>query len=208
MSRAMDQRFDRDTAPDVERTDPFRRIDLVSGNRKQVGTQFVHARGDLANRLRCIRVEADAMLVGNFRDVGDRLNRADLVVGVHDADQAGVGCDRLADIIGIDEAGAIDWNITHGHAKLGEMVAWLQRRRVLDLRRDDVRWTLVRRAAYALERKVVRFAAATCENDLVRRAAEQRRDLPSRVFQCGFGRRRCPMATGRISVAGPPAMAA
>ena len=142
------------------------------------------------------------MFVGNSRDFGDRLNRADLVVGVHDADQAGVRCDRLADIIGINETAAIDGNIAHGHAKLGEMVAWLQRRRVLDLRRDDVRWPLARRAACALERKVVRFAPAAGEHDLVRGAAKQRRDLLPRIFQCCFRRRRRPMATGGISVAG------
>src|SRR2546421_11723657 len=38
------------------------------------------------------------------RDLLDRLERPDLVVGVHDADQDGAGLDRAADLIGIHQA--------------------------------------------------------------------------------------------------------
>jgi hypothetical protein len=46
------------------------------------------------------------------------LDRTDLVVGVHDADEHGVGGDHPPKVVGIDEAGAVDRQPRHARPEL------------------------------------------------------------------------------------------
>src|SRR5438105_2874885 len=91
---SVDQRLERCPGPDVERADSFRGVQLVAGQREQVDPQFVDGRPDFADRLRGIGVHRDPALSRERRDLLDRLERPDLVVGVHDADQDRTRLDR------------------------------------------------------------------------------------------------------------------
>lgn len=71
---------------------------------------------------------------------------------------------------------------------------------MLDASRDDVIALVAKREECALERKVVCFAAAARENDLVIVAAEQRRDLAARGVEGRFSRGRRPVPAGWIAV--------
>jgi len=71
---------------------------------------------------------------------------------------------------------------------------------MLDASRDDVIALVAKREESPLERKVVCFAAATCENDLVIVAAEQRRDLAARAVEGRFSHGRRPMPARWIAV--------
>ena len=51
---------------------------------------FMHVDGNLADGLHGVGVEEDALLVAELADLGDGLDDADLVVGVHDADEDGL----------------------------------------------------------------------------------------------------------------------
>ena len=75
------------------------------------------------------------MLAGNLRRLRDRLDRADLVVGVHDADEDRIGPDRLADVVGIDEPEAIDRHERDRRAEPLEEAARLEDRGMFDPRR-------------------------------------------------------------------------
>lgn len=49
-------------------------------------------------------MQFDAVLASDFGYLRNWLDGADLLVGEHDANEKGIAADRLADIIGIDEA--------------------------------------------------------------------------------------------------------
>src|SRR6266404_2630097 len=72
-------------------------------------------------------------------DLADRLERADLVVGVHDADDRGTLGEGAAHRIGIYEPVAIDRQDRHAAPQPAQKVTRLKRCRVLNGARDDVR---------------------------------------------------------------------
>src|SRR5262245_42904573 len=47
----VNERFERDAAADEQSADPFRSIELVAGDRQQVGSKLVHGRCNFSNRL-------------------------------------------------------------------------------------------------------------------------------------------------------------
>ena len=201
MSGAVDQGLDLNPTTDIERTDPLRRVDLVTRDGEKVHAELVDIGPYLADRLSSVRMQGNVLLAGDLRDFGDRLDRADLVVRVHDADQKCVLGDRLADVVGIDKAAPVDWNVGHVRAKSLEKPAWCQDRGMLDLRRDNVRRSIAARKEQALEREIVGLAATTGEDDLIGGAAEECRNLAARDLQGGLRWHACPMATRRIAVA-------
>src|SRR5215216_5633303 len=75
---AVDERLDAATAPDEQSADAFRRIDLVAGDRQEIDAESFDVGGDLADRLRRIGMEWDAVLARDMRALLDRLNGADL----------------------------------------------------------------------------------------------------------------------------------
>ena len=100
---------------------------------QQVDAEFVHTRGDLADGLRGVGVEGDAVLACDVGDLGDRLDGADLVVGVHDGDEDGAGLDRAGDVVGVDQAVAVDRQDGQPVPEpLDEVLAGVEDGRVLD----------------------------------------------------------------------------
>src|SRR5262249_58397580 len=106
----------------------------------------------------------------------------------------------LAEIIGIKAAGAVNGQIGHTCAEAFEKMAWLDDRRMLDARGDDVIALVAKREECPLERKIICFAAAARENDLVGMAAKQRRHLAARCLKGGFCSCGRPMPAGRVAV--------
>ena len=67
--------------------DPLWRIDLVAGDREEIDAQLTYVGCNLADRLRRIGVKQNAALMSDPGALLDRLNCADLVIGMHDADK-------------------------------------------------------------------------------------------------------------------------
>jgi hypothetical protein len=112
--------------------------------------------------------------VGDPRDLGDRLDRADLVVGMHHAHEDGARRERAPDIVGIDAARPVDREIGDAGALALEEAAWGQDRRVLDLTGDDLIAGFASGEEDALERQIVGLAATAGEHHLARPTAQQR----------------------------------
>ncbi len=74
-----------------QRADADRAADLVRGDGQRGGTAGRQADRQLAGRLDGVGVKRDLMLGGELGQVGDRLHRADLVIGPHDADDRHTG---------------------------------------------------------------------------------------------------------------------
>src|SRR5579863_10473597 len=176
VSGTMDQGLDGNPAANIERADFLRGVDLMAGDGKQIDTELIYIRRNLPDGLRRVRMQKDAMRVGDCCDFGDRLNGADLVVGVHDADQKRVASDRLADVVGVNQTAAVYGDIGYRRAQPLKEPAWLEDRGMLDLRCDDVRRTIAAPEEETLEGKIVRLAPAAGKNDLRRGAAKERSD--------------------------------
>ena len=138
--------------------------------------------------------------MGNSCAVLDRLDRTDLVVGVHDADEDRARRDRPAKVVGVNPARTVNGQIGHPRAQAFEKPARFDDRWMLDLRGDDVIALVAKRKEHALEGKVICLATAARENDLVVVATEQSRHLAARRLKRGFRRGRGPMPARRIAV--------
>ena len=96
--RPVNERLEQHALAHVQRADALRRVELVAGDRQQIDAELVHVdrrscRPTAPRRCGSER-RARARCAAHGRD---RLDRADLVVGVHDADQDGARRDRLAE---------------------------------------------------------------------------------------------------------------
>lgn len=117
MPGAMDQRLEPDPASDIERPDTLWCIEFVAGDGQQIDAKRVDLACNLADRLRCVGVKPDPTFPRNSTDLLDRLDRANLIVGVHDADQDGARRDGTTHVVGIDPARAVDRHIGHCRAE-------------------------------------------------------------------------------------------
>lgn len=176
-SAPVHDRLDVGAAPHVEGADPLGRMELVARYRQEVHAQIVDARRDLPGALRRVGVHERAGRVGDGRDLGDGLNRPDLVVGVHHADEDGVGSDGAPDLLGVDAAQAIDPDHRDLRAQSLEELERLQHGGVLYRARDEVVAPGPVGEEHALQRVVVGLGAAAREDDLVRCGPEERRYL-------------------------------
>ena len=109
------------------------------------------------------------------RGFGDRLDGADLVVGVHDADERGVVGDGVLEVLEVDEALAVDGEVGDAEAFLLEALGLVEDGVVLDGGRDDVLAAALAAGGVggAAEGEVVALAAAGGEDELLRLAAEE-----------------------------------
>src|SRR5262245_22589824 len=199
VATSVDQRLKRRAAAHVERTHALRRIDLVAGNGEEVDAKHIDVRGNLADRLCRVGMQQNAVRAGDATNLDDRLDRADLVVGMHDADEDGPRRDRPSHIVGIDAADPIDGNNGDREALLLKEAAGSEDRGMLHRARDDMVALVLQRPGYALEGQVVGLAASTGEDDLVAFGAKQRSDLAARLLQCGACTRSSPMSARRIA---------
>ncbi len=155
---------------------------------------------DVGGRLDGIDVQEHALAAPDgLRDVGDRLDRADLVVGEHDRDQdRAVGEGRL-ELVRIHAPVAVDRQLHDLEAELLEMAERVADGVVLDGGGHDPVAVRLAGPGRALEREVVRLRAAGREDDLAWLGVEARRDPLVRLVQRRA--RRAPERVGRRRIA-------
>ena len=130
-----------------------------------------------AGSLHGVGMDQDATFPGEARDVRDRLNGPDLVVGEHHAHEERVGPDRRRDRGRIDDPALVDRDVGHLDAEvLLKVTRRTQHRAVLDRRRDEVPSTRAGQRN-TLKSHVVALGAAAGEHDLVVAAGEDPGDL-------------------------------
>lgn len=190
---AVDQVRDRDAAADVQRADALRGVELVAAQGEHVDVLRLDVDRHVADSLYRIGVEEHAVLLADRADFGDRLDRADLVVRVHDRDERGLVGDGGFELLGHDDAVFMHVEVGDGEAFLFQCRAGVQHGVVLEFAGDDVRLALgFQLVRDAFDGPVVAFAAARGEIDLVRVGAEAAGDLLARLLQrllCGIAER-------------------
>jgi len=194
MASAVNQRFECYATADKQGADALGCVKFVAGDCQKIDPEFIDACWNLANGLRGVGVKQNIVVVCDPGAIFDRLDGADLIVGVHDADKDRAGCNGSAEIVRVKSTCAIDRQIGHVGTKVLKESARLDNRRVLDLGRDDVVTLVAVSKKHALKSKVICLAAAARKNNLVILATEERCYLTARRLN-GRRRRTCsPMS--------------
>ena len=98
----------RPLAPQVERADPLRPVELVRGVRQEVDACRVDVERFLAERLRRVGVKERPMLAAERADLSDRVSHAGLVVGAHERNEACSAGELRAQRVEVDSPLAVD----------------------------------------------------------------------------------------------------
>ena len=152
---------------DVQRADALRALELVGAERDEVGAERLDVEVDVRRGLDGVDVEQDALAGPDPRgDLGDRLDRADLVVGEHDRDEDRLVVERRLELVRVDPAVAVDRQLDDLEPELLEVAQRVADRVVLDRRGHDPVAARLAGPRRALEREVVRLRAARREDDL------------------------------------------
>ena len=77
-------------------------VELVAGEAQHVDVLLLDVDVQMADGLHRVGVEEDTGLLTHSANLGDGQDGTDLVVGIHDGDQTGVGADGVANLLGGD----------------------------------------------------------------------------------------------------------
>ena len=184
----MHKGIDRKAAAQIEDADSFWGVELVAGKRKHIDLLNADIDGNLTDRLYCVGVEWDPGLPADRPDLGNRKNGANLVVGIHDADQCGIGPDSLPYLSGGDQPLAVDRQIGNLKAFLFQHLHGMQHRVMLKIGGNEMPLPFPRsRRRRTFDRPVVRLGAAGGKIDFRGLGVERFGDLLAGGFQRFFG---------------------
>src|ERR1700730_6599992 len=155
----------------VEGTDAFGAVDLVAGKGGEIDAKVVDMERKGTKRLSGIGVQQDAVFTSDLADLGERLDSADLIVGVHDRHKYCPGRDCRRDIGRVDKPIGFDRDDGYLKAFFGEVLAAGEDGLVLDGGGNDVEAFALKRAGDAGDGKVVGFGSAGGEHDFGFRAS-------------------------------------
>src|SRR5579875_1021494 len=189
LASAMEDGFGGDPGAQVERADALGRAELVAAEGDSVSAEVRDADGESAAGLHGVGVEGDAVCVCHPADFGDRLDRADLVIGEHDRDESRVWvlAESTLDVLRVEEALVVYRKEVDAKAVVSmEEVAGCEDGFVLDGRGEDAA-TVWSGEGNAFEGEVVGFGAAGGEDDLVGAAAKDSGDALAGLLEGAGG---------------------
>src|SRR5215510_658337 len=172
MASSVNQRLQASALANIKSANALRRIELMAGQRQQIHTKLINAHRDHACRLRRIGVAENAVFTRNTSNLGDRLQRPDLIVGVHYRNKYGARRQCTPDVLRIDPAELINREVGYRRSQAFKKTAWVENRRVFDLSGDDVAAAPALGEECTLQRMIIGFTSAAGENDLLRTAAQ------------------------------------
>ncbi len=146
-------------------------------------------------------MQTDAGRPRDARNLGNRLHRSQLVVGVHHRHQDRVPPQRPPNRIRIHDSACGHRHVRHRHTLALELRAGIHHGRMLDGGRDHVLGCTRRfRPHSAQDGEIVRFGAAAGKHHFRRIAVDQRSHLPPRDFELLFRQLAEMMDTGRVAI--------
>ena len=199
MMTAVEKLADTRAAADIKSADALGCVELVAGERKEIDIQRVYVDGNFAGGLDSVRVEINLVLFGDAADFFQRVNGAELVVGVHHGDENGFRADRALEGLPIDKPFAADRQVCEGHTVLFRRLARIQNGFVFNGggdcmwsgmgggRTHSQDWLCHKRAEDAEDGVIVGFGAAAGEDDFLRLSADECSHLFAGGFDGGAG---------------------
>ena len=194
LGAALDLGYDAGAASDVKDADALGAVKFVGGEGEEINAESVDVEGESAGRLDGVGVEGDAGTFQEGGDFGDRLDGADFVVGVVNADQGEVVAEEAVQVAEVDDAVLVDAEIVDvGAAVAAEILGGAQDGVVFDAGNDEAITTgLLAGDGSAFDGQVGAFAAAAGEDELAGLAAKNGGDAGAGVFEgvasdAGFG---------------------
>ena len=157
----------------VEDADPLRGVELVAGHGEHVDVHGFDIDGHVAGGLDRVGMEEDLPLTTEGADLGDGLDGADLVVGKHDGDEAGVVPQGVRHVLDKDDAVGVRVEERDLEALLLEAVQGMEDGVVLKHGGDDMPLPFPgAEAGRGDDGLVIGLAAAGGEGDLLRVGVE------------------------------------
>src|SRR5450759_4486830 len=196
---AVDQRREPRTAFHVQRAAALGAVELVRGQAQHVDAERADVDGHGAHGLHGVGVEQRALVMSDARQLGDGLDGADHVVGVHDRRQPRVVAKGLLVGVHVDDAVAVDGDEVDGPPETVEGARRFHDRRMLDGADDEV--TGLETLEIADERQVVGLRAAGGEDDLLLAGAEAGSHLGARLLHSRAGISPQTVKLRRVAVA-------
>ena len=99
LGAALDDVGQGDALPGVQHAGALGTVELVAGEGQHVDVLLLDIDVQVARRLHGVGVEQDALFLAHRADLRNGQDGADLVVGVHDGHQAGVGPDGVRHLL-------------------------------------------------------------------------------------------------------------
>ena len=138
LSAACQNRREADAAANPDGAHAFGAAELVRRYGQHVDAERHDVDRYLAGRLDRVGVEQGAGFVRDSRQIGDRLNRANLIVGMHHRHDGRIGLHRASEIVGLDDTQWTDRQLGDPPALPGHRVGRHAHRLVLERADHDV----------------------------------------------------------------------
>ena len=135
---ALDEARQGDALAGVQHAGALRTVELVRGERQQVNVLRLDVDGQMPRGLHGVGVEQHASLAADCADRADRQDGADLVVGVHDGNQARVLADGVFHLLRRHGADGADGEKLDLEALFFKLLERVQHGVVLERGRNDV----------------------------------------------------------------------
>ena len=116
----------------------FRGIELMSRQAEQCDARALDIDGDFAYGLGCVGVKQNLVPFAEGADRFDGLNHADLVVGHHYGDEAGLRTEAPGQFVEADQAVGADSYCGYAEAFAPQELEHFEHAGMLDRRADDV----------------------------------------------------------------------
>ena len=159
--------LDLHTFANIEETDSFRSMQLVSAGTEHVNMQFIHIDGHLSKSLHRIGVEQNSMFMGNLTNLPDGLDGTDLIIGKHYRYQNGIRADRVFQILQFDHTKFIDIQISDLISPLFQIFTGVQNRVMLNLGSNDMFSLRSIRFRSGFQRPVISLRTASSKIDFI-----------------------------------------
>ena len=173
LGAALDDVGQRDALAGVQHAGALGAVELVAGEGQHVDVLLLHVDVEVASGLHGVGVEQDTLFMAHGADLGDGQDGADLVVGVHNGHQAGVGQDGVSHLLGGDGAGGAHRQQLDLKAFLFQLFQGVENGVMLKGGGDDVLLALALTDAGGGDQSlIVGLAAAGGKGDLPGRAAQ------------------------------------
>src|SRR5579872_1235682 len=200
MMAAIQNRLQRRSLPDIKSANAFGSLNFMTANRIEIDAELADVDWNFPRRLHAVAVHGDARRASDLRNLGHRLDRAQLIIRVHHRDKNRVRAQRAADVVRIDHAISANGNIGSLHALAFQLSARIQNSRVLNGGGDNVLAWKRMMPDGAENGKIVGLCAAAGEHDLGELATGERSGLAAGLLELLLRHLAIMMDTGGVSV--------